>query len=80
MEPATEALANLTLDDTVLIQEEMSLNELGKNPLLFSLFFLLLLLFWFLLIIELTIPSHRQVTTPPPSPSSRAAERVRLSI
>ena len=38
MEAATEALADLTPEDAVLMQEEMNLKELGMNPLLLLLF------------------------------------------
>ena len=33
MEPATETPAERTFDETVLMQEEMNLRELGKNLL-----------------------------------------------
>lgn len=56
MEPATEAPAERTLEDTVLIQEEINLNEFGMKPFVeLSFLALLLLLFWFFLIIEIEL-------------------------
>lgn len=36
MEPATEAPADFTLEDTVLMQDDINLKELGKKPLEFA--------------------------------------------
>lgn len=56
MEPATEAPAERTLEDTVLIQDEINLNEFGMKPFVeLSFLALLLLLFWFFLIIEIEL-------------------------
>lgn len=76
-ETVTEAPAERTLVDTVLMQDEMNLRELGINPLVFVPFFtlflllllLLLLMFWLFFIIYNQIRNlesltgNQQVTT-----------------